>query len=169
MNRVVLFDVMDTLVVDPYREMLTFFDCNWDELGKARTPGLWPAFERGEIDQETFLTGFFRDGRSFDRDAFLELFRKGYRWIPGMEALLEDLQRANVEMHVLSNYPCWYHTIEEKLGLSRYLPWTFVSCKTGLRKPDAKTFSQAAAALERPSKSSETIFSRQILPEFNGE
>jgi len=32
------------------------------------------------------------------------------------------------QVHALSNYPCWYHIIEEKLQLSRFLSWTFISC-----------------------------------------
>ena len=53
-------------------------------------------------------------------------------------------------MHTLSNYPSWYQTIEERLGLSRYLPWTFVSCKTGVRKPDPAAFLGPAQALALP-------------------
>jgi hypothetical protein len=36
-------------------------------------------------------------------------------------------------MHVVSNYPVWFQWIEEKLELSRYLEWTFISC-TGTMK-----------------------------------
>ena len=32
-------------------------------------------------------------------------------------------------MHVISNYPVWYKRIEAKLGVSRHLPWTFISCE----------------------------------------
>jgi FMN phosphatase YigB (HAD superfamily) len=53
-------------------------------------------------------------------------------------------------MHVLSNYPTWYLMIEERLGLSRYLPWSFVSCRTGVRKPDPEAFLGAARALALP-------------------
>jgi HAD superfamily hydrolase (TIGR01509 family) len=38
--------------------------------------------------------------------------------------------------------------IDEKLQLSRFLDWTFVSCKTGVRKPDPQAFLGAAATLE---------------------
>jgi HAD superfamily hydrolase (TIGR01509 family) len=63
-----------------------------------------------------------------------------YRFIDGMEALLASLHAAGYEMHVLSNYPCWYELIEAKLALSRFLAWSFVSCRTGVRKPDAEAF-----------------------------
>jgi FMN phosphatase YigB (HAD superfamily) len=38
--------------------------------------------------------------------------------------------------------------IEQKLRVSYYLPWTFVSCETGVRKPDPQAFLGAASALK---------------------
>ena len=52
-----------------------------------------------------------------------------YEYLPGAQELLQQLQQAGHEMHIVSNYPVWYEWIEEKLRLSQYLPWTFVSCK----------------------------------------
>jgi FMN phosphatase YigB (HAD superfamily) len=37
--------------------------------------------------------------------------------------------------------------IEQRLGVGRFVRWTFVSCKTGLRKPDARVFVHATRAL----------------------
>ncbi|MCA9647697.1 MAG: HAD-IA family hydrolase, partial [Myxococcales bacterium] len=56
-----------------------------------------------------------------------------------------------------SNYPEWYAWIEAKLGLSQYLGWTFVSCLTGLRKPDPRAYEQAARTLS-VQKASELWF-----------
>ncbi len=53
-------------------------------------------------------------------------------------------------MHALSNYPIWYRTIENRLELSRFLKWTFVSCLTGFRKPELAAFLGAAQILNRP-------------------
>lgn len=50
-----------------------------------------------------------------------------------MEALLERLAAAGIRMHAFSNYPAWWALIEERLGLSRYLQWTFVSCEGPLK------------------------------------
>lgn len=46
----------------------------------------------------------------------------------GTESLLVRLKAAGVEMHAFSNYPVWYRLVEEKLLLSRFLEWSFVSC-----------------------------------------
>merc|ERR1719174_3475258 len=55
-----------------------------------------------------------------------------------------------LRLHALSNYPVWYRNIEAKLRLSEHLEWSFVSCETGTRKPDAAAFEGAAAALGVP-------------------
>jgi HAD superfamily hydrolase (TIGR01509 family) len=140
---------MDTLVYDPYREMAGFFGMPARELYAAANAEAWYQFERGEIDQQTFLHRFLPDGPGFDHAAFLALFRRGYRWLDGMEQMLGQLHARGVEMHCMSNYPRWFEVIEECLGLSRYLPWTFVSCQTGLRKPSAEAYVSAARQLGR--------------------
>lgn len=52
-----------------------------------------------------------------------------YRYLDGMQALLERLSAAGVACHACSNYPAWWRLIEGKLELSRYLDWTFISCE----------------------------------------
>lgn len=51
-----------------------------------------------------------------------------YRYLDGMEALLQTLRAQRQTMHIMSNYPLWYREIERKLQLSQYLDWTFISC-----------------------------------------
>ena len=43
-------------------------------------------------------------------------------------------------MYALSNYPHWFTLIENKLSLSRFLKWQFVSCNMGYRKPDPRAY-----------------------------
>ena len=112
-------------------------------------PTAWVDFELDRIDEPTFLAQFFADGRAYDVPGFLELVRRGYRWMQGMETLLAELHGLGVEMHALSNYPDWWRTIERDLQVSRYLRWSFVSCDTGLRKPDPAAYTSAAATLGR--------------------
>lgn len=54
--------------------------------------------------------------------------KKNYVIIDGMEELLLGLRSAGYDMHIMSNYPMWYKLVEERCQLSRFLPWTFVSC-----------------------------------------
>ena len=60
---------------------------------------------------------------------------------------MRDLAGLGHRMHVLSNYPFWWETVEEVVGVSRYVPWSFVSCNTGVRKPDAAAFLRPAEQL----------------------
>jgi FMN hydrolase / 5-amino-6-(5-phospho-D-ribitylamino)uracil phosphatase len=146
----VLWDVMGTLVVDPFYEVMpAFFDMTLEQLVRVKHPTAWTRFERGELAEPDFLAIFFADGRPYDSAGFTARVRESYRWIEGMESLLEALHSRGVEMHTLSNYPEWFTWIEERLGLSRYVSWSFVSCRTGIRKPDAAAFRLAARELRR--------------------
>jgi len=147
---VLLFDVMDTLVRDPFRDMPAFFGMTLAEMLEAKHPTAWVDFESGHIDEPTFLARFFADGRSYDHDAFRAYVRQGYRLLEGTESLLTELRSADVPVHLLSNYPCWYRMVEERLGLSRFAKWSFVSCETGLRKPEPEAYLHAARGLAMP-------------------
>lgn len=148
---VLLLDVMDTLVVDPFhRELPAFFGLTLPAYLAQKHPTLWLDFERGLCSEADFLDGLFRDRRRFDHDAFIACVQGAYRWVEGMEPLLIALTARGVALHALSNYPVWYLRIEKELRLSRYLRWSGVSCITGLRKPDEAAFLTAAAAAGRP-------------------
>src|SRR5262245_18105556 len=104
-----LLDVMDTLVHEPFhREMPAFFGMTLEELVAHKHPSAWIEFELGACSEAEFLAGYFRDGRAFDRAAFLRAVHGAYRWLPGMEALLAELARRGYAIHALSNYPQWY-------------------------------------------------------------
>ena len=151
--QVLLFDVMDTLVWDPVWIMADFFDASLEELWAVKHPTACVDFECGKIDQQTFLDTFFLDGREYDQDGFLQLFAQGYRWLDGVEEILIELKQREVPMYALSNYPVWWKVIEEKLGLSKYLEWSFVSCMTGVRKPDPRAYLGPSESLGIPPES----------------
>ena len=139
--RVILWDVMDTLVREPFWvEMPAFFGLSPEAFRAEIHPTRWIEFEHGWIDEETYLRDLFRDGRAFDHAAFRAAVREAYAWLPGVEALLAGLRRGGHAMHALSNYSLWYRAIEGRLALSRFLQWSFVSCDTGLRKPAPEAF-----------------------------
>ncbi len=151
MGSIVLWDVMGTLVHDPFfAEMPEFFGMTFEELLEAKHPSAWVEFELGQRSEEDFLRSFFADGRDFDRRGFVNAVRSSYRWLPGLEQLLGELRGAGCIMHAFSNYPVWYLLIEERLSLSRFLGWTFVSCITGLRKPDLAAYAHVCSELGVP-------------------
>jgi len=153
MSPVLLWDVMGTLVHDPFFvEMPEFFGMSFDAMLAAKHPSAWVQFEVGRRTESEFLNSFFADRRDFDHRGFVAAMRTAYRWLPGMEELLADLRGRGCAMHAFSNYPVWYELIEQRLGLSRFLEWTFVSCRTGLRKPDPAAYLRVIEELGIPAE-----------------
>lgn len=145
---VLLLDVMSTLVHEPFlHEVPAFLGRGLGELRRELSIDAWIDFECGRIDEATFAIRFFRDGRAFDYHGLVAMLRDAYRYLDGIEALLGELRAAGHDMHALSNYPVWYRIIDDKLALSRFLSWRFVSCLTGVRKPDSAAYLGAAEAL----------------------
>lgn len=144
---ILLLDVMDTLVRDPFRDLPGFFGLEWAELLAQKHPRAWIDFELGAIDEPTFLARFFTDGRPVDGPGLKAFMRERYEWLEGIPALLDELRAAGVPAHALTNYPPWTALLDEKLGLSARVPLTFASWRTGVRKPDRAAFEGAARAL----------------------
>ena len=147
-NPVLLFDVMSTLVLDPFYEHVPrVLGMTLDELLQVKHPTAWVDFEKGHISEQEFLDGFFRDRREYDQQALLQCMRSTYRYLDGIEPLLHQLKSRSYEMHLLSNYSSWYQIIEEELRVSEFAEWSFVSCDLGLRKPDPQIFQAASDTL----------------------
>lgn len=143
-----LWDVMSTLVRDPYADLPAHFGMSASELGAAQDPTAWIEFERGHIDEHSYTRRFFADGRPVELEALKARLRAGYRYMEGVPELLRELKARGHRQLVLSNYPRWYSLIEERLGLSRFVEWGFVSCHSGHRKPEEAAYAHACAALQ---------------------
>jgi len=103
---------------------------SFKELLESKHPTSWSEFEKGLIDENELAKKFFNDGRSFDLEGLKECMVRAYEYIDGVEDILCCLKKNNYEMHAFANYPVWYKLIEDKLKLSKYLSWTFCSCRT---------------------------------------
>ncbi|KAF6256642.1 HAD-like domain-containing protein [Scenedesmus sp. NREL 46B-D3] len=162
---VILLDVMDTIVSDPFFDhMPRFFNLTFKELLAAKHPTAWVEFEKDQITQQQLFDKFFADRRQFDGQALIEHMVAHYRYIDGMPELLQRLKQAGYSLHAMSNYPTWYKLIEEKLQLSQYLDWTFVSCTgpmRGLRKPAPAAFEAATSHLQLPPQQLVFVDDRQ--------
>ncbi|KAE9592204.1 hypothetical protein Lal_00046422 [Lupinus albus] len=146
---ILLFDVMDTLVRDPfYHDVPAFFGMSMKELIDCKHPTAWIEFEKGLIDEVELARKFFKDGRDFDLEGLKTCMSSGYSYIEGIEGLLLALKQNNYEMHAFTNYPIWYQLIEDKLKLSKYLSWTFCSCINGKRKPNTEFYREVLSHLE---------------------
>ncbi len=142
-RRIILFDVMDTLVIDPFfTGVHTVLGCDsMQDLFKAKRPETYESFEKGLITEDELWAKYFADDRDVDVAAVRKHFVDGYDYIKGMRSLLGEIKRiGGVECFAFSNYGTLYKEIEAKLELSRFLDWRFVSCEMGLRKPDPGAF-----------------------------
>lgn len=140
-EKLLLLDVMGTLVYDPIEKEITdFFKMEREELFQATERGVWISFEEGNLTEEQFAEGFFQDKRRFDYDALKMLLRDTYRPIDGITELIVELSERGHAMVALSNYPIWYEMIREKMPFSKLLDWRFVSCLTGFRKPAPEAY-----------------------------
>ncbi|CAN8271968.1 unnamed protein product [Cochlearia groenlandica] len=145
---VLLFDVMDTIVRDPfYHDVPAFFGMPMKELLECKHPMTWIEFEKGLIDEEELARKFFIDGRDFDLEGLKECMRSGYNYLDGMQELLQSLKTKSFDIHAFTNYPIWYKMIEDKLKLSDYLSWTFCSYNVGKRKPDPEFYLEVVTHL----------------------
>ncbi len=136
---VIAFDLMDTLLYDPYREaMRAGFGMSLRELFERKLPDAWPAFERGELTEIEYWDTFDRLEIQVDREAFTRARRGGYRWLHGMRELLANLDGGPRRV-IASNYPRW---IDEVAGrfLDGLVDDIVVSADIGARKPDASFY-----------------------------
>ncbi|CAM9003152.1 unnamed protein product [Rhodiola kirilowii] len=146
---VILFDIMDTVVRDPfYQDVPAFFRMPMKELIECKHPTAWIEFEKGLISEVELARKFFKDERHLDLEGLKNCMINGYSYIEGVEELLRDLKHNDYEMHACTNYPIWYQLIEDKLRVSNYLSWTFCSCVMGKRKPDPEFYVEVLRHLQ---------------------
>lgn len=147
----ILFDVMDTLVVDPFFKGMhsDVFGCeSMQQLFALKDPKTFIDFETGAISEIECAERYFLDRRPLDAAVVRAYLRDNYCWVAGMRELCDDLQRLGVQTALLSNYPApWAELVEETMKLSRYGPWAAVSGKTGHRKPAPQAYHAALSAL----------------------
>jgi len=143
-----LFDVMGTLVRDPFREDVPpALGMTLDDVLALKHPTAWIDFEYGDLTESEFLPRFFADGRAYDHAKLVAAFDRGFRLLDGVEPLLRELAAQRLRPHLLSNYPEWWQRVEARTGLSRFAEWSFVSCRTRHRKPDPEAYLHAARTL----------------------
>lgn len=144
----VAFDLMDTLVRDPFREALRAATGRpLKELFSLRDAGIYPAFERGEIDEAAYWASYPRAGIEVDPDRFHQVRRAGTTWLPGMRELVLELRAAGVAVVIASNYPYWLaeHAVGMLAGLCDEVVGSY---QLGVRKPDPRFFERLLDRLD---------------------
>ena len=148
-----LFDLMGTVIYDPYREALeAATGMELTSVFAARDRNCWPEFELGAIDETEFVRRFFPEpppGRQFDLEGFNRVRRERYHMLPGMAEVLADLQ-GRIDCYVASNYPVWIDEMREDFAFDKLFRKVYASCHLGLRKPDPAFFVAILDDLGRP-------------------
>jgi HAD superfamily hydrolase (TIGR01509 family) len=142
----VAFDVMDTVVHDPFREAIeAATGLPASRFFARRDPGLYPSLECAEIDEPTYWQRIRDAGIDVDPAAFHRVRIEGTRWIEGMPELLDDLQGVVVRA-TATNYPVWIDALAARLLRGRF-EHVVASCHLGVRKPDPGFFTGLLARL----------------------
>jgi FMN hydrolase / 5-amino-6-(5-phospho-D-ribitylamino)uracil phosphatase len=145
--RVVAFDLMDTVVRDPFREALeAATGLGLRELFERRDPTVYPAFERGEIDEAAYWAHYEAAGIAVDPATFHRIRREGIAFLPGMAALLDELA-AHVVRVTASNYPVWVEELARDHLAGRF-ERIIASHHLGVRKPDRAFYERLVATVE---------------------
>lgn len=136
---IIVFDLMDTLLTDPYldaHEKAT--GMAFAEFERFRPPGLYHAMERGEVPETAYWEGLRKAGVDCDTALFHQVRRDGYRWLDGMEDLAAECAAARRTV-IGSNYPDWIVEVGRDflLGLDIEI---FASYQFGVRKPSEAFF-----------------------------
>jgi FMN phosphatase YigB (HAD superfamily) len=137
------FDLMDTLVTDPYLEAYeAATGMPWAVFRRLRPAEAYPDLERGAIAEDEYWDRLRRSGIPVDPGRFHAVRRHGYRWVPGMRQLLAEACALR-RVLVLTNYPPWVRDVETTLlrGLDLSV---CASHQVGARKPEAEFFERAA-------------------------
>jgi putative hydrolase of the HAD superfamily len=142
--RLLALDLMDTLVVDPYREALVATTgMSLEALAPLRNEESWHDFELGRIDERTYAERFLpASAGGFDIERYKRELHRRYAWVPGMERLAIRAA-TRVPIHILSNYPAWYEEVRTRFGLDRFASGHHPSYLLRARKPAPAYFRQA--------------------------
>lgn len=137
----VCFDLMDTVLYDPYREALAAaISVDLATAHRSRDPSCWPDFEIAAIDEVEFARRYFVDPTlRFDLDAFHRARREGYRFLPGMRELIASLA-GKVDRYVASNYPIWIEELRTTFELDALFEGVWASHHLRVRKPSPDFF-----------------------------
>ena len=144
---VVAFDLMDTLVRDPFREALhAATGREVRELFALRDANAYPALERGEIDEASYWASYGAVDIAVDPERFHEVRRASTTWLPGMRRLVADVRDAGCRTVVASNYPHWLAEHADGL-LAGLMDDVVGSYQLGARKPGPAFYQRLLARL----------------------
>lgn len=171
-RKIVIFDLMDTLLVDPvHRTFRTLFGSAASGEPAAlslyrtyRDRAAFELFESGRLTEYEYFRAFYHDHtpppilQSLPRPQKVKkILLREVSLMPGALSLLEELQARRIPVAVASNYSIWYHDILRFCPqMEELCDYLFFSCELGYRKPDPVFYSRIGQTLK--TKGLEEIF-----------
>lgn len=175
--KLILFDMMDTLVVDNFPRAFLWLlekkNLTFHEFQSHRNIQSYLDFELGEIGDFEFFRDYYRVGLQDDLKQRLpapqKIKQQLYKQIKLMYGVSELLQWLNsiqkhdsqLKLGIASNYSTWYSIILKKLKtLESSMDYLFFSCEMNVRKPDQKYYQiiQDSLSQSREHKHIEVLF-----------
>lgn len=148
--QLVAFDLMDTVLSDPFREALEAAT-GWplEELLAHRDRSVYPAFERGELTEDAYWQHYRAVGIEVDPAAFHRVRRAGIGFLPGMAELLDELA-SHLRLVTASNYPLWIDELAVGILAGRF-EQVLGSHHLAARKPDVEFYDRLLARVGLPA------------------
>lgn len=147
----VLFDMMDTLIEDPFfRALPGLMDqSTLRRWARLRNPQAFLDFEAGRIGEALYFREFFRPGADVTGlpapQKLKKAMMKDIHWLPGIPNLL---RRLNCAKGIVSNYSVWYHDVfRQRKDLPGLFDYHFFSCEIGYRKPEREFYQTISEGL----------------------
>jgi HAD superfamily hydrolase (TIGR01509 family) len=138
------FDLMDTLVTDPFRQAHEAATGRpMTELAELGLTEIYHHLECGRLTEGEYWQRLRALGIRADVGTFHRVRRAGYRWLPGMRDLLADCAVRHPTV-VASNYPPWIDWIGAEMFDGLPVDW-YPSYRCGARKPSARYFTGLCA------------------------
>ncbi len=157
---ILIFDLMDTIVVDPFYTLFPkYFNMPLEELYKIKNPNIWPKFEVCEVSEQEYFEQFFlpnSNRKLEDPNKLKQAIFEAYCYIEGMEELLTELHNRGFSLWIHSNYSYWFEEVRIRLALDRFFQGYSVSYKLRLRKPQHEAYLATLGLIQK--KASECVF-----------
>ncbi|KAB2929452.1 MAG: HAD-IA family hydrolase [Leptonema illini] len=159
-----LFDMMDTLLDDPFFRAVhrLMDDAQLRRWARLRNAQAFLDFEAGLIGEARYYREFFQPDADIaglpTPQRLKKEMMKEVSWLPGIPELLRRIRQP---MGLASNYSLWYRDIfQKRRDLPQFFDYFFFSCEIGHRKPELAFFQTAHEALieRRVNHQSEIIF-----------
>ena len=144
MVKLVILDLMDTIIPDPFHSAIQSTDLSMKELFKVKNQDAYIKFELGEYTEEEYLGNWFISGiNASDLGFDIASFKEKLFETPKPFAHVIEFQKKlpeRVKLVLGSNYGPWVHHHLQKINIHSWFDKLFVSYQMGIRKPDPAFF-----------------------------